>query len=240
MANTKKCLSAMALCALLSIVSQVYADSVMVSPLQVDFAPGQPNFADLMVSNTGQTIAYIETQIEKIQDPGTANQHLVPLLNNPLQIGLVASPEKIVLHPGYSQVVRLLSLVHGNSQDEVYQVNITPVTNALEAGDDGSGKAQSGISVTIAYRVLVFVRPENPKPNIIMTRDGVHVTVTNTGNTNAYLELAKQCTSVNNCIDLPFSRRMYSGNVWQFDLPNAAPVQFTANYLKQSYTIQSN
>lgn len=215
---------------------------INVTPLSIDFTPEGEKFSDITVMNTSQDTAYVRVDLSRVDNPGMPNEQIVPLKNNPQIFGLVASPTRLAIPPQQLRRVRLLPLIRNNKQDVYYQIKITPVSGELESLLSPTKAIAAGVQIIVGYEVKVFVRPKPAKAIVSINRLSNQVTVTNSGNSNVLLyngqqcdDAHKKCTPISNP-----AHRVFPGSTWSFSLANAAPVEFTESFLKQTQTLKSN
>ena len=232
--------------ACLACVPMVLFGRLLVGPLSINFLPKGGNSKYINVSNPDKfKNAYVDLQLYRVHNPGTSESYREPLANNPMTFGVIVSERKMVIPPQGLQRVRVICLLHPQKKDVVYQLLITPENQQLERIQENkkSGKHDYHIGLTInfAYAARIIVRPEHPKPDIVIARKGKAITVRNLGNTTALLTLGKQCVQ-SHCVPLPMPvqiRRLYAGNVWHFTVPKAEPVLFTQRYMNRISTVRS-
>ncbi|MEM7097342.1 MAG: hypothetical protein AAF541_03715 [Pseudomonadota bacterium] len=197
----------------------VYAEMVL-SNVIVHFEPGDPGRKDVEISNQGDEPLYVEVEPHEVLSPGTDQEERSRILD-PREAGLLVTPNKLILPPGATKVIRLVKM--GNSSEErVYRIAAKPVTGGVEA-------TQSGLKIMVGYEILAIVYPSQPDAKLKIEREGKKLLVQNDGNTNVLLRQGFQCKSPDmpqeECTPLP-SRRMYPGNSWELDLPYDLPVKY--------------
>jgi P pilus assembly chaperone PapD len=184
------------------------------------FEPGQPSRQDVEVFNGDDQPMYVEIQPQVVLSPGEAGEGRAPI-TDPRQAGLLVTPNKLIVPPGATKIVRLVNL-ENTDHERVYRIAAKPVVGGVEA-------KQSGLKVMIGYEVLAIVYPNDPQPHLEVERKGRVLTVRNTGNTNVLLREGFQCENPDQpkeqCAPLP-GKRMYPGNEWQLQLPEDLPVTY--------------
>lgn len=183
----------------------------------VDFSDGATHRDDIEVTNGGKEVMYVSVTPAEIVQPGFKGQER-RTSRDPMDLGMLVSPTRMILEPGQSKPVRISILKPPVDRDRIYRVKIAPVVGQTIA-------TRSGLRVLVGYDVLVIVRPKNAKPEIIGKREGRKLTLRNTGNTNALLIGGKQCDKSRKCVDLP-TTRLYAGATWTVDLPHDAPAVY--------------
>lgn len=175
---------------------------LLLSQLVVELAPHERSRADVEIWNSGTDRAFVAADPREIIDPGTASEssRYDP---DPEKLGLLVSPERIVLEPGQRRLLRIASLAQGD-RERVYRVTVKPVVGQLSSDS-------SGLKVLVGYDMLVLVRPPETKPHVSGTRSAGRLTLKNDGNVSVELVDGKACeASVGTCAQLP-GGRLYAG-----------------------------
>ena len=194
------------------------ADMVL-SEVILDFAPDQSPRDDIEVFNDGTERLYVAVEPAEIKSPGTPGEARVES-RDPEALGLLVTPNRLVVEPGQRKLVRIAALSPATDRDRVYRVAFKPVVGEIEA-------STSGIKVLIGYDVLVIRRPAQPRAAITATRSRSAIELRNDGNTNAELFEGHQCDEQGQrCAELP-SKRLYAGAVWQVPLGYETPVEYS-------------
>ena len=175
---------------------------------------------DVEVTNTGSENLYLETEILRVDRPGTDAETRERVLD-PDAIKLLVTPARLIVPPGARRLLRVVSLEAPGDVDQIYRINVRPVVGPLEA-------STTAVKVVIAYQLLVILRPANPRPELGWERQGRRITFINQGNSNVLLFNGVQCPPEGgDCIELNQAQRLYAGNSWTLELPLAAAVEFT-------------
>jgi P pilus assembly chaperone PapD len=212
-------LSCLLAIALLPVLASVPARAgLSVTPVIVDFGPGVVPRADIDVSNDGTERLYVVVEPSLIENPGTAAEKRTQKAD-PEALGLLATPNRLILEPGQHKFVRLAVLLDPGPEDRIYRVTIKPVSGGVEA-------TATGLKILVGFDLLVIQRPANPAAHISAQRSATGLTFHNSGNTNAELFNGAQCVAENRCTKLP-SHRVYAGSNWEVPLSGPAPVEFT-------------
>lgn len=204
---------------LVSIFSQLAWANMSVDRAIVVFEPNQSPRADVEISNEGNEVLYIQVEVFQIKNPGTGQEERIKI-TNPDDIGLLVTPNKLIVPPNGHKLVRLVSLKPADDQERVYRIKFTPMVGEFQANSNG-------VKVVIAYGVLVIVQPQDPDPSLQVTRTGNKLLVKNNGNTNALFQDGTQCpeNNDNGCEQIK-SKRIYAGSEWEIDLPLDQGVDF--------------
>lgn len=206
------------------------ASTINVYPLSIEFAKANQRYKDITVYNTGKSTAYVNVNLVRVLNPGNQDLKVKKLRENPSKFGMIASPNKLIIPHGQSRIVRVLRLLHGNKNEAVYHVNITPATGVLERIKTGNKAIEAGVRVIVGYNINVRVLPKNAHPNLIVQRKGNHLTFINKGNSSVLLYRGKICPMPDKCTTLP-TKRMYSGLTWSLTLPSNSPFEYTEQFI---------
>ena len=204
-------------CALVAAPAIAHA-GLSVAPVIVDFQPGEPPRADVELFNDGSEPLYVVVEPSKIDDPGGSGEKRVQD-PDPLALGLLATPNRVVLEPGQRKFVRLAMLSPPGETDRIYRVTVKPVVGAVKAGE-------TGLKILIGYDMLVIQRPAKPEAAIVASRSGATLTLRNDGNTNAELFQGQQCDAQHHCAPLP-GHRLYAGASWSVPIQPGLPVDYS-------------
>lgn len=214
-----------------------------INKLWVEFERGALPRTDLVIRNDSKDRYYITVKAFEIVEPGTEKEARVELAD-PEQLGLLVTPNRLVLEPGAARSVRLVSLNHGLTRDRVYRVLVTPQIGSIE-GVARPKQDESALAVKLlaAYDVLVLARPEDPQPKIEATRTPGELTLRNVGNSNVLLSDGKVCPSEDArspgdgdaCKTLE-SVRLYPGNVLKIPLARASDIVT----MQERYALKDN
>lgn len=216
-------------------VNIALASSISVYPMAADLTAAMP-YQDLQVQNTGDDTAYVELSIYRLNNAGTPTQNFTELNDNPYQVGLIATPNKMVIPAGQMRMARVLYIGKPASSDIVYEVKLTPVSGQLVTIGTDKTNVTAGVQLIIAYGVAIYVRPVNLNPNINSTRNGTSLTLSNTGNTTVLIGDCKQCVDTS-CTAVPtLNAHLYPGNNAHFTLPKDLPVQCQKEVLQNEFS----
>ena len=218
----KNCILVLGTLVLMGLSSPAYAQ-IAVSRLLIDVVPGRER-EDIVVSNNGEDVAYVQITIREYLNPGTAEEELVER-DSPRELGLLASPNRMILQPGEKAILRLAVIDRPQDMDRVFKISVTPVVGEIES-------STNAIKLVYAFGVIVILRPETPQPDVLVSRDGNLLTVVNQGNTMVQFGYGKQCdASGADCMEIP-NKRVYPFSTWAYELPRDAPVTFEVKTLE--------
>ena len=190
--------------------------SMSLDRMIVYFKPDQLPRQDIVVTNPDPENLYLQTEVYKVEKPGTAEEKRVRIID-PANLKLLATPNKSIVTPNSRKTIRLVSLETPTKDELVYRVTFKPVVGDLEA-------KQTAIKLLVAYQALVFIRPKNPAYNVTTKQTEQTMTFTNTGNINVVLRSGRYCTSdkQESCSDIEIGTRIYAGGSWTMGLPEGA------------------
>jgi len=162
--------------------------------LWVDFEPGTPPRADVVIRNESADRYYITVAPAEIVNPGEESEARV-VESDPEKLGLLVSPNRLVVDPGGMRSIRIVSLNPTVVRDRVYRIRVSPEVGEIQAGDPGSGNRGVSVKLLTAYDLLVTVRPAKPDAKLTMTRTPTEMVIRNAGNTNTLLFEGRACTA---------------------------------------------
>jgi P pilus assembly chaperone PapD len=189
-----------------------------VAPVVVDLQPNQPPRADIELFNDGAETIYVVVEPSRIDNPGDADEKRVRLAD-PQALGLLATPNRLVLEAGQRKFVRIALLQPPGDTDRIYRVTVKPVTGEVRANE-------TGLKILIGYDLLVIQRPAKPDASIVGSRAGDTLTLKNAGDTNAELFQGQQCDAQRRCTALP-GHRLYAGTSWSVPIQPGLPVDYS-------------
>lgn len=200
--------------------------------LWVDFEPGAAKRADIVIRNESQDRYYITVAPVEISTPGAEIEQREQIAD-PEALGLLVSPNRLIIEPGGLRSIRLVSLNDALEKDRVYRVKVSPQVGEIEAGDLGADARGVSVKLLTAYDLLVTARPAKPVAKLVTTRDANGLTIANEGNTNTLLfegwacpvgakpptgEAAVTQATTGGCTELG-AKRLYPSNRWTLALP---------------------
>ena len=213
----RKSLFALLLGSLLLQATPSIADMVL-NKVVIDFPGNKVPRDDIKIQNTGNDTLFVLVEPQMVVNPGTEAQKRQKM-RDPKKFGLLVTPNRFVLQPKQTKVMRLVVLNPAEKEDRVYRLTVKPVIGKVEA-------AQTAVKIVIGYDVLVIVRPPGSKANLQHKRDGKSVWFSNNGTTSVLLSNGKNCDeSGDNCVDIP-PKRLYVGNEWKVDLKYDTPLEY--------------
>ncbi len=183
--------------------------SLRLSDFFVELHAGKRGDA-LFVQNEGGEVLYLEVSVEEVLDP-LAQERTVRKVDDPRSLGLLVSPQRLVLEPGEEGRIRAVAMTQPD-RDRFYKVTVVPVTGALRSDQP------VGVKVMIGYSAWVFVRPEGARPVLDGARRQGELTLRNSGDTLARLVRGRQCDGDGRCERLE-PMRVLAGQSKTVDLP---------------------
>lgn len=204
----------------LSLPSQATAE-MLLDKVIIDFKQSTGQRADIEVTNTGKENIYVLVEPAEIVNPGSEQQSRV-VHKDPRKLGLLVTPNRLVLEPGQAKLVRMSLLSRPTDRDRIYRVKIRPVVGELVA-------SQTALKIIVGYDTLVIARPLKAESNLKGKREGRKLTLHNAGNSNILVMEARQCRTKKDCVSLP-TRRLYAKQTWSLDLPLDAPAELKVRF----------
>lgn len=190
---------------------------IRIDNIIVDFNDGKTRRNDIEVTNDGKALLYVSVKPVEIVRPGLEGEKR-RTYRDPMKMGMLVSPTRMVLEPGQTKPVRLSILERPQDRDRIYRVRIEPAVGRTVG-------TKTGLRILVGYDVLVMVRPAKAKAEITGGRKGRKLTLRNTGNTNVKLMRGKQCDKAGKCVELP-AKRLHAGATWTVELPLDAPAKY--------------
>lgn len=206
--------------------------------LWVDFEPGAQPRADVVIRNESADRYYISVSPAEVVKPGAEDESRGDE-SDPEKLGLLVSPNRLVIDPGGMRSIRIVSLNTGLTTDRIYRVKVVPQVGDIQAADPGTGNRGVSVKLLTAYDLLVTARPAKAKVELLGTRTATGLTIRNNGDTNTLLFDGRACKAdakpdAEGCEDLG-ARRVYAGNEWVIPLKDpAAKVYFKERRLASS------
>lgn len=214
---------------------------VMLNRAIVIFDDSDQARQDVIVSNDSDSDRlFVSVTPFLVMNPGTEERELAPLSIDE-DAGLLVTPNKLLIEPSGSAIVRMLNMAEPDINEVYYRINFTPIQKPIEfERQEGEELEQSQmlVSIALAYQALVIVPPLEPKALPRFTRTGKTVVFTNPGNSFYLLRDGVQCSpdDPDDCVDLT-SKRVYPGNEYVVELPFDGPAQYVARVFDGSKVI---
>src|SRR5262249_5576360 len=152
---------------------------LVLGELIVELQAGKQVRDDVEVWNNSPERSFVSIEPREIVNPSLSSQTALKD-PDPEKLGLLVSPERMILEPGQRKLVRIATLSADATREHVYRVTIKPVVGGLQAED-------SGLKIVVGYDVLVLVRPMQPMANVTASRNGKMLTFNNSGNVSVEL-----------------------------------------------------
>lgn len=194
-----------ALSTMLVPVTQAAAQQLLLSSLIVDLQAGKHDREDVEVLNRSTDRLFVSVAPREVMAPGSPSQSDREE-RDPEKLGLLVSPDRMILDPGQRKLVRFASLAPAIDHEHVYRVTVRPVAGQVQSN-------VSALKVMVGYDVLVLVRPAVARPQLSGIRGQGQITFRNDGNVSLVLHAGKQCDAPGKCTDLP-GKRLYAGASW--------------------------
>ncbi len=221
--------AALASLAAACLVAPAQAELVL-SDLVVELVPGKDSRKDIELWNDSDERSYIEISPAEIVNAGQPSEARRQL-PDPEQLGLLVSPNRMILEPGQHKVIRIAAIAPSVDRERIYRITVKPVVGEIADG-------QSGLKLLVGYDVLAMVRPANPAPRIVGSREGKTLVVRNDGNASAELLNGKQCEMPGKaCAELP-GKRLYAGAEWRLPLERTGPIEYSVKLGEKLSTVR--
>ena len=181
------------------------AAQIAVHPVIIDLPPEDLQRGDFTVENPTSERVFVAVEPARIDAPGSEGETRVAL-SDPQQLGLLASPPRMILEPGERRFVRVAALTPPGEADRVFRVAVKPVAG------DVTGE-QSGLKILVGYDLLVIQRPAAPSVTLDWEDRGAELVIRHTGNSNVQLVNGRACDEGQQeaqCAEVP-SMRLYAG-----------------------------
>jgi P pilus assembly chaperone PapD len=206
-------------CLALALIAGLDASAQLaIDKLWIDFENPSDTRGDLLLVNESQDRYYIDVTSFEIVNPGTEEEERVTYAD-PEELGLLVTPNRMILDPGQSRSLRVIRIPGDMSSDRVYRVRIEPKLGDISAEGFESERTMV-IKLLTAYEVLVTSRPRNAAADIAPVREDGAIKLTNSGNTNALIYDVYLCEAGiepdeegTNCNKVS-TRRLHPGNEW--------------------------
>ena len=184
------------------------------------FEPGEPSREDVEIFNPSNAPLYVQIEPKEVLEAGSVEEER-RLIQDPREAGLLVTPNKLVIPPGATKVVRMVKL-GAYDKERVYRIGAKPIVDGIES-------ETSGLKILVGYEILAIAYPSEADPNLNVRRNGKKLIFENAGNANVLLREGYQCANPNmdkeECTALP-GKRLYPGNIWELDLPEDLPVRY--------------
>jgi P pilus assembly chaperone PapD len=211
----------------LLVLSKVSHAQLVLDKVVVVFDDPKKVKHDVLVTNeSADERLFVSVEPFEVKNPGTAERELISLKGSEAP-SFLTTPDKLIVEPGSSSVVRLLNLQPDAGKERVYRINFLPIKKPPEFESSETDKVAPMVEILVAYQVLAIVLPANAEAKPGITRKGKVLTLVNNGNANFLLSSGQQCDPLDpgRCIDLP-GKRVYADSQVTMDLPFDAPATF--------------
>lgn len=201
------------LCLCLMLLALPARAQFAMSEMIIDFPDNTPRAHDVEIISKSTDTQYIATETYVVEHPSEPGEKR-KLYTDPIKSGLMVTPNKMVLPPQTRKLMRFLVIKAQGDTDQIYRVVVKPVIQGID-----EHKKRVALKILVGYEALVIVRPKDAKIDLTGERKGNTLTLTNKGNTNAYLQSGQQCDELGDkCKDINVTR-VYAGKSWTVTLP---------------------
>lgn len=178
--------------------------------------------ADVVIGNSGKQRVGVDIGVYHILAPGQEGERRYTL-DNPRELGVLATPRQFELAPGEHRKVRISFLKPPAAEDTVYRIRVAP----RELASSNAAAPGKLINISLSYDLLLIRRPLTPTSELSAWRDGRTLSVANLGNSNLLLFDGQQCDSQGENCKVLGAKRIYAGAEHRFELPyRNSPVRF--------------
>lgn len=160
--------------------------------LWVDLTDKGSTRSDLVVRNESTDIYYITVVASEILNPGTADEERFTVAD-PEQLGLLVTPNRLIVRPGELRAIRVVSLNRSLSKDRIYRVKINPEIGELSYDQNQEEMRGLALKLLAAFDVLVTVRPHSAAPDLVARRVNDSIYFENKGTSNLLMLDGKVC-----------------------------------------------
>ena len=164
-----------------------------IDKLWIDFETTEATRGDLLVANESSDRYYINVDVFEIVNPGTEKEER-RTFTDPSELGLLVTPNRMILEPGQSRSLRIIRLDEGRSQERIYRIRVEPKVGELSVSGVQEERAML-IKLLAAYEVLVTSRPSGARNEIQAVRNANTLELTNNGNSNVLLFDGHLCSA---------------------------------------------
>lgn len=179
-------------------ISMNVSAQISVTPLFLQFSKNTKPFQDFSVTNRGKKKAYVDIAARILENPGAENEKEVSY-KNPKQLGLIVSPQKLIIAPGQSRAIRVSSIIPPGNAERNYRISVVPKKNFSIKKPVAKGKMGAQVNILIGYELTVRVAPKNPTLDYSITRQGDKLLIKNTGNITFIINKRKYCGGTDPC-----------------------------------------
>lgn len=193
-----------------------------IDKLWIDFDQQSETRGDLLLANESEERYYISVEPFEIINPGTEEEERVSYAD-PEELGLLVTPNRLILDPGQSRSLRVIRISGDMSRDRVYRIRIEPKVGEIRAEGIESERAMV-LKILTAYEVLVTSRPLNPSYKLDSSRTEEAILLSNDGNSNALIYDAYLCPQGSEpapddeTCNKVSTRRLHPGNQWEIPI----------------------
>jgi Mat/Ecp fimbriae periplasmic chaperone len=195
---------------------------IALSQVIVDFEPNAATHQDIEVWNPGATRTFVVVEPYEIKNAGLPQEQRTSA-PDPATLGLLVSPQRIILEPGQRRLVRVSAVTPRQQSDRIYRLTIKEVAGDVSA-------ESSALMLLLGYDVLVMLRPEVIAGTVVARREGNRLVLRNESNTAQEIFEGQQCNAKGDeCLSLA-GTRLYPGAELAMDLEYDTGGQFQVRY----------
>ena len=167
---------------LFAFIAEAHAQ-LIVNKSTIELTESSPR-SNIRITNPSADTLYVNLDIDELLNPAVDESLRTPidLLADPK---ILVLPQQMVLEPGQTKIVRIITTSTQVNTDQVYRLNVVPFAGKPLMGE--SEEKSVGVKILLGYKLLVLVRPEQILPNIEYTRLANSLMFNNAGNTSVLL-----------------------------------------------------
>lgn len=153
------------------------------------------NKAVIQIHASGDKTEFIKVKVKRILNPGMENESLQDY-DPSLESDLIVSPQKLVVTPGSTRLVRILTMNKPQKETawRIYMEGVSPENINV---DTGNSKASAQLNVSLVYGVLVHVAPE--KTIVSLSYNPVTGMITNNSTVRIPIKQFGVCDAAGSC-----------------------------------------
>jgi P pilus assembly chaperone PapD len=190
---------------------------LVIDRLWVDLGADGAGREDITLGNESRDRYFVTLKVSEIVNPGTPDERREEIAD-PESLGLLVSPTRLILEPGATRAVRVVSINDPPEKDRIYRLMITPQISDVDAPAAAEGEHGVNIRILMAYDVLIVARPADPEPRIARVATDGGFALRNQGNTSVLLTDGKVCPPNESSSCKPLQdARLYAGGELRID-----------------------
>lgn len=183
--------SILTLVAMTSMVESANAQ-LAIDRLWIDLNDKGAARSDLVIRNESTDVYYISVIASEVINPGTPEEQRITL-SDPEELGLLVTPNRLILRPNELRAIRVVSLNRELSKDRIYRVKINPEIGEISYNQKAQEDRGLALKLLAAFDVLVTVRPDGARADLLARRVEDRIEFINQGASNILLLDGQVC-----------------------------------------------